>query len=342
MGERNVALVMNPHFDVVEDDASAADALAAMTELGVGAMPVRSGGLLVRKDVEALVGGRAIVRDLRRSVAVAPNDSTEHAYEVLEAEQVGRVPVVAGGRILGTISRPEIEELWAIEREAGNLNYAISPKDEMFQGNGLIYLRSGMSALSCIKRSLASAATARPMSILDFACGHGRVLRFLRAAYPKAAITASDLDLDAVSFCETTFGVDTFVSCEDPRRLTVDRQFNLIWTGSLLTHLDAAKWRLFARFFESLLKPGGVVVFTTHGAPASERIREHEDPDLLRAYDQTGFGYADYPESPGYGVSLSTLEWVRTLFASETDLRFIHHAEGGWNDYQDVMTYTKP
>lgn len=51
--------------------------------------------------------------------------------------------------------------------------------------------------------------------ILDFGCGHGRVMRWLRAAYPNARITGTDVDKGGVDFCAATFGSHTVVSGYD-------------------------------------------------------------------------------------------------------------------------------
>src|SRR4051794_896860 len=57
----------------------------------------------------------------------------------------------------------------------------IAPGDGMYLGNNGDYLRAGYSALGCIRLALLMAGKSDAMNILDMACGHGRVLRMLRA-----------------------------------------------------------------------------------------------------------------------------------------------------------------
>src|SRR6516225_708731 len=107
----------------------------------------------------------------------------------------------------------------------------------MFSGDREAYLSVGRSALRCINVSLMvagiEAETIR--TILDLPCGHGRVLRHLREAFPAANITASDLRRDAVDYCAKTFGARPLYSDEDVARIALaPNSFDLIWVGSLL------------------------------------------------------------------------------------------------------------
>jgi hypothetical protein len=58
----------------------------------------------------------------------------------------------------------------------------------------------------------------------------------LSAASPDAAITACDLDHEAVEFCARTFSARPAFSRELPEQIALPERFDLIWVGSLLTH----------------------------------------------------------------------------------------------------------
>src|SRR5258708_14501308 len=142
----------------------------------------------------------------------------------------------------------------------------LSPKDEMFEGNEAHYLGVGESALECIRRSLAAAEVPehRVRRILDLPCGYGRVLRYLRAEFPEAEITACDLQHEGVDFCAQTFGATPVYSHWDPAKIPLpDDWFDLIWVGSLLPHVDAEHWDAFLRLFRRVVRPGGGLVFST-------------------------------------------------------------------------------
>lgn len=225
----------------------------------------------------------------------------------------------------------------------------ISPNDEMFQGNKNHYFNVGKSALRNIECALLS--TQKPASsiscILDLPCGHGRVLRYLRAAFPLAEITACDLLRDGVDFCASTFDAVPVYSIEDPLSIPLKHDsFDLIWVGSLFTHLDSKRWSEFLKTFRSCLKPGGVVVFSTHGRQACHLLSSGTTnygltPDQLKTvltdFINNGFGYSDYTGFVNYGISLTELAWVCVKCTRISGLRIVYVHEKAWDNHHDVL-----
>jgi SAM-dependent methyltransferase len=235
----------------------------------------------------------------------------------------------------------------SLDREPPGVIQKISPHDQMYEGNLEKYLGVGRSALWCIRLALLAAGKHGVERILDLPCGHGRVLRYLKAAYPDAQLTACDLDRDAVDFCARVFGAEAVYACPRVNEIRFRRTFDLIWCGSLLTHLPLDGWSAFLELAQACLEPGGLLVFTTHGRLVYRHLSEgvwsyQLTPEAATAltdgYRQTGFGYEDYAHSPGYGVSLSSPWWVVNLIESIPDLRLIGYWERGWDDHQDVVT----
>ena len=142
----------------------------------------------------------------------------------------------------------------------------VLPDDPMYfhyPGAAEQYFEYGPSALRSIELAMSAANLERVERVLDFACGGGRVLRYLKVAFPDAELTACDTWPDGLEFCVQTFGAKGVVSAVDPADVKLDGPFDLIWCGSLLTHVDREPFVEFVRLFESCLAPGGVLVFTT-------------------------------------------------------------------------------
>jgi len=215
---------------------------------------------------------------------------------------------------------------------------AISPNDAMFKaqdGDLDAYLEFGRMTVDLLKGYSES-----PRRVLDFACGWGRVTRHIVAEWPEAEVWACELYPDAVEFCERELGVRGVVSSTNAEDVKLPKDCDLIWVGSLFTHLDSPQWRDFLRLLERALARSGVLVFTTHGRHAAEQIRPWEkSPELFESYDRTGFGYAERPWGwPGYGGSLSTVEWVHEFVETKTGLKVLSAEERGWSNYQDVVS----
>ena len=127
------------------------------------------------------------------------------------------------------------------DRSASNVIETISPRDEMFQNNLDHYFRVGCSAIQNILLAIRLNGCTTLNSILDLPCGHGRVLRHIRAQFPDAALTACDLNRDGVDFCANTFGAIPAYSTPELRELKLKSRFDLIWCGSLFTHFDKTR-----------------------------------------------------------------------------------------------------
>jgi SAM-dependent methyltransferase len=217
--------------------------------------------------------------------------------------------------------------------------------DMMYEGHATWYFSSGYSALFCIRQALDKAGKRAVTSILDFACGHGRVLRSLAANFPEAALTAVDTNKSGVDFCAKVFGAEPVYSNIDFSNLVFDAKFDLIWVGSLFTHLYAERWSIVLELLRSVLTEDGLLIFSTHGSDAERRLRDRQvllfnlEPERIEkifdGYDKRGFGYSDYRRYPGYGVSLSSARWV-TQQLNKVSLEPVLHQEKGWDNFQDV------
>ncbi len=237
------------------------------------------------------------------------------------------------------------------ERELlSRVDSRISYEDGMYKGDGAHYFSVGLSAISCIEEALQAAQIATVQNILDLPCGYGRVLRFLVQRFPAARVTACELMPDAVRFCTETFGALPAHSAYNLAELTLATEFDLIWCGSLITHLDGERTRALLAFFARHLAPDGLLLFTTHGDFVAGRVLEQADfygllpasiPALTGSYRQHGHGYLDYPAAPGYGVSLTAPAWVRAQACEVGDLREVYFRAQGWDRHQDVYGFVK-
>lgn len=217
----------------------------------------------------------------------------------------------------------------------------ISPEDNMFEGDAAHYLRVGLSAMDVIEAALLDAPD--PRTMLDLPSGFGRVTRFLRARWPEAAITVCDLDRRAVDFAARTFRARGVYSTPDFRDLKLRGTFDLIWVGSLLTHLPEHQTRRFLDFAVRHMGPESRLIVTSHGDYAVTGLRSHTyglgeaaARGLVAQGLAEGYGYRGYDGGAEYGISLIARAWWEALLAG-SPLRLQAYHERGWDRHQDVL-----
>ncbi|MBA9019207.1 methyltransferase domain-containing protein [Aminobacter ciceronei] len=74
--------------------------------------------------------------------------------------------------------------------------------------------------------------------VLDLPCGHGRVSRHLKLLFPTAEMFYCDIDAEGADFCARTFGGTAIHSQPDLLQVGLPRSLDVIWIGSLFTHVD--------------------------------------------------------------------------------------------------------
>ena len=231
------------------------------------------------------------------------------------------------------------------------LDLTVDRADTMLSGNDAHYLSVGQSALAAVERALDGRV---PGTILDLPCGFGRVTRALRARYPDSAITVSDLDRPGVDFSARQFGARPAYSVRDFRELELGARFDVIWVGSLVTHLPPVQTKHLLRALGRHLAPSGRILVTVQGPSIIPRLRATgyglpagAAERVIEEYERTGFGYRDYDggethlygvslTNDHYGISLTGRDWMAAALA-ECGLDLRAYEERGWDDHHDVV-----
>lgn len=100
--------------------------------------------------------------------------------------------------------------------------------------------------------------------ILDFGSCWGRISRFFMRDVPKRNIQGVDVEKGFVDICNDLFDSDAFSVCQAmPPLEFVDSSVSLISAYSVFSHLSETAFLAWMREFGRILKPGGIVAFTT-------------------------------------------------------------------------------
>jgi SAM-dependent methyltransferase len=172
----------------------------------------------------------------------------------------------------------------------------------------------------------------------------------LRKAFPASQIIGGEIESAALDFCRRTFSIDGFLSQPDLRNLSLPHRFDMIWCGSLITHVDEPTAADILDFFHRHLRDGGLCIFTTHGSRVAERVRSGEltfglteqgQRTILRDFQQQGYGFAEYEGGNGYGISVTSPSRIVELARSVGGWEQAHFLEEGWHTLQDVHAFVQ-
>jgi len=235
-----------------------------------------------------------------------------------------------------------------IEHIRSTVNWDKMSGDPMFGGDEDHYRGVGESALKIILGSHLLANKPDPTSILDFACATGRVTRWLRAAFPAADMEVADLNPAWVAWSAQNFGAVGWTSSEDLSGVDAPRRYDLIWCGSLVTHISAREATTLVTKFHEWLAPSGIAVVTSHGRQFINNLLAGT-PDYFAGVDSTniilsdlalnGYGYVPHP-GQSHGISVCTLEWLIRAIRS-LNARVVAVSENAWDGHQDVVAFQK-
>lgn len=235
------------------------------------------------------------------------------------------------------------------QRNHAPLSKTIHPKDQMYLGDWGHYESVGRDALKKIEAVL-SINDVNPTRILDFACGHGRVARHLVSAFPSAEIVGSDVMPHAIEFVSAELGLVPHLSNTNFDDVKFDKQFDLIWSGSLMTHLNEASAQKMINMFWRSLSPNGVAIWTVHGRYVSSLFHGGEWPynlshdqfsEIAHLFDAGKYAYTDYSHMKNYGISMTPLAWLLQNISPYSDLRILSFIEQGWAEHQDIVAVVK-
>ncbi|MDB4385198.1 class I SAM-dependent methyltransferase [Opitutaceae bacterium] len=231
------------------------------------------------------------------------------------------------------------------------IDRTVSSRDEMvFPGNEENYFEVGKDALEIIRLAQRVCNREWLPRILDLPCGHGRVLRWLRAAFDYADITACDLNRDGVNFCQQQFNATGVYSEVDLQKISFDPGFDLIWCGSLFTHLPLeAQIKTLDRLLDWTVEDG-IIVLTLQGRFMATQLErgnaEFADNvdvvGLLRDFRTHGAAYRPYYEEPNgqYGLTLNSPAQINAVIQSKSSVIQRAYLEQAWG-VQDVLILYK-
>lgn len=233
--------------------------------------------------------------------------------------------------------------------QSADLVRDVHANDSMYNNGKDWYFTVGESGIDCILSALALTKLKTVKRVLDLPCGHGRVARHLRAAFPEAELCFSDIDEEGVDYCANTFGGKGVYSVPDLTKVEIPNDFDVIWVGSLFTHINRLKALTWLGYLAERLSENGVLVATFHGYFTAANLDPGPSVDIeriRREFNITGYGSGVYdfldPAKHGeYGFSLAKPSCTIDMANSIPGTRIVSYTERGWANNHDVLALSR-
>lgn len=206
---------------------------------------------------------------------------------------------------------------------------------------------------------VAGVAVQELRSVLDFGCGPGRVLPHLAAMAPHAECSGCDVDATAIRWAASAHPeLSWAVSGFDPPLPFDAERFELVYSISVISHLDEQRADRWLAEIRRVLRPGGLALLSVHGAYAFEefragRVRTAWAPQAAfegAALAADGFAFVPYVRSvwnerdlPGvegeYGLAFDGDEYLREHWSATFEVLAVH--ERAMTSWQDIVVCRK-
>lgn len=175
---------------------------------------------------------------------------------------------------------------------------------------------------------------AHDFSMLEFASGYGCVSRHLTSQFERQAVVACDIHEEGVRFLRSRIGIKAILSCSNPADFKIDRSFDVVFALSFFSHMPRQTWAQWVAALYEIVRPGGVLLFTTHGQKSA---RFFGDPEIA----DDGFWFMADSEQKDldrseYGQTIVTEEFVRREILAVTGREPDLFREGIWWGHQDL------
>jgi len=115
-------------------------------------------------------------------------------------------------------------------------------------------------------------------NVLDFGCGCGRTLMWLRQRHPQVKWHGSDVDAESIKWCRTNIPSASFTANAPMPPLAYEEgTLDLLYAISVFTHLNEEYQRAWVSEFHRVLRPGGLLLLTVHSEQAWKALDSSEE-----------------------------------------------------------------
>ena len=203
------------------------------------------------------------------------------------------------------------------------------------------FLQSGSLAASSMQDILAKngITTSQFEAVLDFGCGCGRVIRHL-SSWQTTKLYGVDYNPQLIKWCQRNLRSAQFMTNDlNPPLSYANAAFDFIYALSVFTHMPEALQLAWMSELTRVLKPGGLLLITTHGDYYLQYLTSDEQAQYRAGHLVIHF---EIEAGSNTCAAFHPVTYVREYLAC--GLTVIDHGVEGakGNPRQDVLLLRKP
>jgi SAM-dependent methyltransferase len=205
------------------------------------------------------------------------------------------------------------------------------------------YKKLGKQHASIFTDVVKSRIPPKELSILEWGCGPGRLIRHMEDLLPgyTVEVTGTDYNSRTIDWCKDNLPKYHFALNELMPPLPLgDKTYDVIYCFSVFTHLSEEAQRAWAIELKRRLNPGGLFICTTHGDNCLHLLTSKKQLDTYNAGQVVLKG--NYVEGKKWYLAVHPEKFVRTtLLDGLTDITLVEVGDEN-HLLQDVWVGMKP
>jgi SAM-dependent methyltransferase len=197
------------------------------------------------------------------------------------------------------------------------------------------YLRIGRRSAKMIVDTLSvyGCTPDRALTFLDFGCGSARLLRHLNST--RWTLHGCDVDAPAIEWAEGHLKFATFrVNSTTPPLPYPPSNFDVITAISLFTHFTPQQQKEWFSELHRVLKPGGLLLFSTMGPSVIANFPAYTTPENLERLSSEGAIYISAGDTFNSNAAFHSLRGIVQMTHDQFEL--LSWSEEGLDGFQDL------
>ena len=215
-----------------------------------------------------------------------------------------------------------------------------------------IYMRCAWEVIGQLEDALAAAGKNWKdiRSVLEFGCGYGRITRLLVQKIEPSKVSVCDVIGQGARFCAREFGVRAVPASTEITDFHADPS-DLVFFISVHTHISERRLVALQKKLKDLLRPGGVLVFTTMGWTSATHTERYgprwvnRSARIVAELRDRGFSFHPYGyyRDADYGMAWETYEHATALIRGfhGDSLRLLRFEEASGDGHQDLYVFQR-